>query len=560
MLNKVRNTNSSGSGNNGCIKMTNQYNLGVNSFVDYGPTTNTGFWQSIDPGSGGYCIYQFKGANYGDQGPSIYKATNDSQLTAFTQHITSSALTVNQCINYFNQQSDKFITNINYPDIVTNGMITLLDAGFVKSAFQTGTTVFTDLSFAGNNFTLTNWDYIQSGTSRDASYFNVVSGSGSNSVATSFPALTSFTMNIFFKQNGLQSGRVCLIDGSTNFYLALSGTSVFGGFRNTSAVYQEVFDTSYNSNEWYCSTITYDGVSGELKIYKNGGFTSLLNSSGTPTPNNAGLVHIGDCGGSGIFNGWIPVVQIYDRALNASEVLQNYNAYNTRYGLPANTFQFLYQVRTPYSLSGQQTIDNFPGAFSVTLTNPQNTTLIDATSSVNIGDTINISATAANTGIQRGIKMSGVEILGGTTTEISTGYAFNGNTNIANPTFGLTQSGATYEVFITRYEDLNYSVNLTTAGSGNVGISFSGQVISPVYSSPSNNSGDYNNIDAPILNFGDTVTVSANAGSAPTTITIEKQGLGTGAITTVYSASTSSAQSTNFTYDAGYSYSVTVTS
>lgn len=560
MLNKVRNTNSSGSGNNGCIKMTNQYNLGVNSFVDYGPTTNTGFWQSIDPGSGGYCIYQFKGANYGDQGPSIYKATNDSQLTAFTQHITSSALTVNQCINYFNQQSDKFITNINYPDIVTNGMITLLDAGFVKSAFQTGTTVFTDLSFAGNNFTLTNWDYIQSGTSRDASYFNVVSGSGSNSVATSFPALTSFTMNIFFKQNGLQSGRVCLIDGSTNFYLALSGTSVFGGFRNTSAVYQEVFDTSYNSNEWYCSTITYDGVSGELKIYKNGGFTSLLNSSGTPTPNNAGLVHIGDCGGSGIFNGWIPVVQIYDRALNASEVLQNYNAYNTRYGLPANTFQFLYQVRTPYSLSGQQTIDNFPGAFSVTLTNPQNTTLIDATSSVNIGDTINISATAANTGIQRGIKMSGVEILGGTTTEISTGYAFNGNTNIANPTFGLTQSGATYEVFITRYEDLNYSVNLTTAGSGNVGISFSGQVMSPVYSSPSNNSGDYNNIDAPILNFGDTVTVSANAGSAPTTITIEKQGLGTGAITTVYSASTSSAQSTNFTYDAGYSYSVTVTS
>lgn len=560
MLNKVRNINSSGSGNNGCIKMTNQYNLGVNSFVDYGPTTNTGFWQSIDPGSGGYCIYQFKGANYGDQGPSIYKATNDSQLTAFTRHITSSALTVNQCINYFNQQSDKFITNINYPDIVTNGMITLLDAGFVKSAFQTGTTVFTDLSFAGNNFTLTNWDYVQSGTSRDASYFNVVSGSGSNSVATSFPALTSFTMNIFFKQNGLQSGRVCLIDGSTNFYLALSGTSVFGGFRNTSAVYQEVFDTSYSSNEWYCSTITYDGVSGELKIYKNGAFTSLLNSIGTPTPNNAGLVHIGDCGGSGIFNGWIPVVQIYDRALNASEVLQNYNAYNTRYGLPANTFQFLYQVRTPYSLSGQQTIDNFPGAFSVTLTNPQNTTLIDATSSVNIGDTINISATAANTGIQRGIKMSGVEILGGTTTEISTGYAFNGNTNIANPTFGLTQSGATYEVFITRYEDLNYSVNLTTAGSGNVGISFSGQGISPVYSSPSNNSGDYNNIDAPILNFGDTVTVSANAGSAPTLIVVEKQGLGNGAISTVYSANTTSAHSTNFTYDAGYSYSVTVTS
>lgn len=560
MLNKVRNTNSVGSGNAGCIKMTSQYNLGVNSFVDYGPTTNTGFWQSIDPGSGGYCIYQFKGANYGDQGPSIYKAANDSQLISFTQHITGSALTANQCISYYNQQSDKFVTNINYPDIVTNGAIALLDAGFVKSAFQTGTTVFTDLSFSNNSFTLTNWDFVQSGTSREGSYFNVVSGSGANSVASTFPALTSFTMNIFFKQNGLQSGRVCLIDGSTNFYLALSGSSVFGGFRNTSADYQEVYDNSYTSNQWYCSTITYDGVSGELRIYKNGALTSLLNATGSPIQNTSGIVHLGDCGGSGIFNGWIPVVQIYDRALNSSEVLQNYNAYYTRYGLSANTFQFLYQVRTPYSLSGDQTIDNFPGAFSVTLTNPQNTTLIDATSSVAIGDVINIGANAANTGIQRGVKMSGFEIIGGTTTEISTGYAFNGSGGVANPPFGLTQSGATYQVFITRYEDLNYSVNLTTSGSGTVGISFTGQSSSPVYISPTSASGDYNDVTFPYLNFGDTVTVSANAGSAPTTITIEKQGLGTGAITTVYSASTSSAQSTNFTYDTGYSYSVTVTS
>jgi hypothetical protein len=560
MLNKVRNTNSSGSGNNGCIKLTSQYNLGVNSFVGYGPTTNTGFWQSIDPGTGGYCIYQFKGANYGDQGPSIYKAANDAELISFTQHITGSALTPNQCISYYNQQNDKFVTNINYPDIVTSGAVAVLDAGFVKSAWQTGTTVFTDLSFGGNNFTLTNWDYVQSGTSREGSYFNLVSGNSANSEATTFPALTSFTMNVFFKQNGLQSGRVCLIDGSTNFYLALSGNSVFGGFRNTSAVYQEVFDNSYTTNQWYCSTITYDGVSGELRIYKNGALTSLLNAAGSPIQNTSGIVHLGDCGGSGIFNGWIPVVQIYNRALNSSEVLQNYNAYYTRYSLPANAFQFLYQVRTPYSLSGDQTIDNFPGSFSVTLTNPQNTTLIDATSAVTIGDVINISATAASTGIQRGVKMTGLETIGGSTTEVSVGYAFNGSSGIANPPFGLNQSGATYQVFVTRYEDLNYYVNLTTAGSGNASISFSGQVTTPVYSSPTSASGDYNNIQGPILNFGDTVTVGVGAGSAPTLLTIEKQSLGTGAITSIYSANTSSVQSTNFTYDQGFSYSISITS
>jgi len=559
MLNKVRNTNSSGSGNDGCIKLTNQYNLGVNSFVAYGPTTNTGFWQSIDPGTGGYCIYQFKGANYGDQGPSIYKAANDAELISFTQHITGSALTPNQCISYYNQQSDKFVTNINYPDIVTSGAIVLLDAGFVKSAFQTGTTTFTDLSFAGNNFALTNWDYVQSGASRDSSYFNLVSGSSPNSVANTVQALTSFTMNVFFKQNGLQSGRVCLIDGSTNFYLVLSGNSVFGGFRNTSAVYQEVFDNSYTTNEWYCSTVTYDGLSGELKIYKNGALSSLLNASGSPIQNTSGIVHIGDCGGSGSFNGWIPVVQIYNKALNSSEVLQNYNAYYTRYSLPANNFQFSYQVRTPYALSGDQTIDNFPGSFSVTLTNPVNVN-VNATSAVTIGDSINISATAPSTGILRGLQLRGIEILGGTQTEVSTGYVFNGGSGVANPPFGLTQSGATYIAAVTNYPDLNYYVNLTTAGSGNASISFSGQGISPVYTSPTSTSGDYNNIQAPILNFGDTVTVGVNAGSAPTLLTIEKQNIGTGAITSIYSANTSSAQSTNFTYETGFSYSISITS
>jgi hypothetical protein len=297
-----------------------------------------------------------------------------------------------------------------------------------------------------------------------------------------------------------------------------------------------------------------------LRIYKNGALTSLLTASGSPILNTSGIVHIGDCGGSGFFNGWIPVAQIYDRALNSSEVLQNYNAYYTRYSLPANTFQFLYQVRTPYSLSGDQSLDNFPGSFSVTLTNPQNTTLIDATSAVTIGDSINISVNAANTGIQRGVKISGLEIIGGTTTEISSGYAFNGSNALGQPPLALTQSGATYEVFITRYEDLNYYVNLTTAGSGNAGISFSGQGSSPVYSSPTTASGDYNNIVGPILNFGDTVTVAVNAGSAPTLLNIEKQSLGTGAITSIYSANTSSAQSTNFNYDQGFSYSISITS
>jgi hypothetical protein len=562
MLNKVRNTNSSGSGNGGCIKMTSQYNLGVNSFVDYGPTTNTGFWQAIDPGTGGYCIYQFKGANYGDQGPSIYRATNDSQLTSFTQHITGSALTPNQCISYYNQQSDKFVTNINYPDIVTNNAVFLLDAGFVKSAWQTGTTVFTDLSFNGNNFTLSNVDFVQSGNSREASYFNFVSANTSTAISngiTALPTMSSFTMNVFFKQNGLQSGYVFLMSNSSAGAIIITGSTVYGSIRTLpSTDYVELYDNSYTTNEWYNTTITYNSVTKLFSLYKNGALVSSTTITGTPFLNGGNTMYIGNAGSAGLFNGWIPVVQLYDRALNSSEVLQNYNAYYTRYSLPANNFQFSYQVRTLYSLSGSETIDN-GGAFSVNFNNPVYVN-INASSAVTINDTIQIQATAPNTGILRGIQMRGIEIIGGTQTEVSTGYAFNGNGGTNNPPFTLSQSGASYIALVNNYPDLNYYVNLTTAGSGDAAISFSGQGSSPIYSSPTTASGDYNNIVGPILNFGDTVTVGVNAGSAPTLLTIEKQNIGMGAITSIYSANTSSAQSINFTYETNFSYSISITS
>jgi hypothetical protein len=41
----------------------------------------------------------------------------------------------------------------------------------------------------------------------------------------------------------------------------------------------------------------------------------------------------GDGGNQGYFTGYIPNTQIYNRALSATEVLQNYNATKTRFGL-----------------------------------------------------------------------------------------------------------------------------------------------------------------------------------------------------------------------------------
>lgn len=82
---------------------------------------------------------------------------------------------------------------------------------------------------------------------------------------------------------------------------------------------------------------TYE--SGIKKIYVNGVLAnSATGITGTVGTNNGGM-SIGAYGGysgghSYWFNGQIPVTKIYNRAITAGEVKQNYNHYKTRFNLP----------------------------------------------------------------------------------------------------------------------------------------------------------------------------------------------------------------------------------
>jgi hypothetical protein len=96
---------------------------------------------------------------------------------------------------------------------------------------------------------------------------------------------------------------------------------------------------TFNTNTWYnicCVHLRTAGTS-SLLCYVNG--VSLNNSTifPTSTPNNNSLpVSIGSRFYSSInspFNGNIAQVSIYNRALSAAEVSQNYNALKHRFGL-----------------------------------------------------------------------------------------------------------------------------------------------------------------------------------------------------------------------------------
>ena len=85
-----------------------------------------------------------------------------------------------------------------------------------------------------------------------------------------------------------------------------------------------------NKNEQENLTDNYDQESGNY--YENG---ILINSGSLtkPTAGNDNLYLSYRSGTNYYFNGKISNIQIYNRALSASEVLQNYNALKGRFNL-----------------------------------------------------------------------------------------------------------------------------------------------------------------------------------------------------------------------------------
>jgi hypothetical protein len=86
------------------------------------------------------------------------------------------------------------------------------------------------------------------------------------------------------------------------------------------------------NNIWYYVTILYNGTNTQL--YLNGQLEQSLATTERGS-DSTGKVAIGRGGNfNGVYyNGNIANTQIYNRALSAQEVLQNYNATRTRFGL-----------------------------------------------------------------------------------------------------------------------------------------------------------------------------------------------------------------------------------
>ena len=214
------------------------------------------------------------------------------------------------------------------PDIVENGLVLCLDAANKRSYPGTGTT-WTDLSGNGNNGTLTNGPTFSAGNQGSIVF------DGTNDyvpIGTSgFPFGSSAgTLSGWAKTNTISSGYIWIVSygtalGSQSRFLGInSSTYLFGGYGD------DINASGVPLNTWFNMVGVYDGTNAFL--YINGNLVSGPTAKSWNTiANNAQLGR--QTNGGEYWNGNISQVQVYNRALSATEVLQNYNATKSRFGI-----------------------------------------------------------------------------------------------------------------------------------------------------------------------------------------------------------------------------------
>ena len=233
------------------------------------------------------------------------------------------------------------------PQIVTSGLVLHLDAANPKSYPGTGTTWYDRAGNLNggvvNNGTLVNGPSFSSMNVGGIILTNAIGASGSNVTQrvivpnnSSIQFTTGMSADIWFYCNGsTQPSTLPRLFEKSDFYVLIfqslpsnvsfNVASVAGG-RSISSINSLITNTTKIN-----VITTYDGQLS--KIYINGVLNNTTNwGSISPISPTSTDLSIGDnFGWNRTFNGTIYSTKLYNRALSAAEVLQNYNALKSRF-------------------------------------------------------------------------------------------------------------------------------------------------------------------------------------------------------------------------------------
>lgn len=223
--------------------------------------------------------------------------------------------------------------------IVRNGLVLYLDAANVKSYPGTGTT-WTDLSGSGNDGTLVNGPTYSSANKGSLSF------DGSNdwfsTILSIGDANTSFSWGGVVKVNSSTSTNFFLFgnytENATTPFFAIafnnSGDNTFIYIRDSAGgTAISSGNTNLDLSTWYYLMGVRDAGANQVKLYVNGVLVDTDTFAGShnvksTTNNFGGVRHLGN-----YTNCNIGTIHVYNRALTAQEIQQNFNALRGRYGI-----------------------------------------------------------------------------------------------------------------------------------------------------------------------------------------------------------------------------------
>jgi hypothetical protein len=226
--------------------------------------------------------------------------------------------------------------------IVSNGLVLNLDAA-QKRSYPTSGTAWTDLSGNANNGTLTNGPTFDSGNGGSISF------DGTNDyVNFGNPSSLNFTGSMtcscwFYRESSATTNLRILSKGGGGASTTENGFSFFGSNTNiswslTNNAVRTIINTGdiLNIQTWYNIVGVCDKTTNTSTLYLNGSLITSASLNNTGTMAGTLSFNIGRNSASTGSLYWVGNVSstlIYNRAISATEVSQNYNAIKSRFGL-----------------------------------------------------------------------------------------------------------------------------------------------------------------------------------------------------------------------------------
>ena len=211
------------------------------------------------------------------------------------------------------------------PSIVTSGLVLCLDAASPRSYPGSGT-AWTDVSGNGKNGTLTNGPTYSS-SNMGSIVFDGIDDYVSLGAILSGGVTTAFTLMAWAKTSTASGWQTAVGTLGTYRQIGFMNNSFYWG-GNVGGGNLFVNGGAVTAGIWYHLAFTFNGTTGYGYLNSTQTTGSIGGNGGT-----IGNSIIGSYGAGEYINGNISSVQIYNRALSAYEVTQNFNALGGRYGI-----------------------------------------------------------------------------------------------------------------------------------------------------------------------------------------------------------------------------------